>query len=138
MKVVLDNNIFFSLMNPFTAASYIFFPPKIDFFIPEYVKFEFNKYRELCLLKSGLSENEFELRQEEVEEQIKFIELSEYKEFLRQSSEALPDPKDSPYLALALKTNSIIWSNDSHLKQQSLAKVSTTAELINRLLVGKL
>jgi len=77
MKIVLDNNIFFSLMNPKSIASYIFFFLDVEFFVPEYIKFEFIKYRELCLSKSRLSEQEFELRKEEVEEKIKFIKLSE-------------------------------------------------------------
>ncbi|MEK6952685.1 MAG: PIN domain-containing protein [Nanoarchaeota archaeon] len=139
MKIVLDdNNIFFSLMNPNSSASYIFFSFDAKFFIPEYIKFEFAKYKELCLLKSGLSEHEFELRQEEVVEKIIFIKFSEYESFLKESLKVLPDPKDSPYLALALKLNSILWSNDPHLKQQPLIKVYTTKKLIDELLKYKL
>ena len=137
MKIVLDNNIFFSLMNPNSAASYIFFSLDIEFFIPEYVKFEFAKYKELCLAKSGLSEHEFELRQEEIKEKIEFIKLPEYAGFLKKSLKVLQDPKDSPYLALALKLDSAIWSNDLYLKQQSLVKIFTTSELLEKLLTGE-
>ncbi len=138
MKIVLDNNIFFSLMNPNSIASYIFFSLEVEFFIPEYVKFEFTKYKKLCLFKSRLSEHEFELRQEEIEDKITFIKLLEYEDFLKDSLKVLSDPKDSPYLALALKLNSLIWSNDQHFKEQSLIKVYTTGELIDELLEYKL
>ena len=139
MKIVLDNNILFSLMNLNSAASYIFFfLDSKEIFTPEFIKSEFNKYKELCLLKSGLSEHEFELRLEEVEEKISFIKLSEYEAFLKKSLSILPDSDDVDFLALALSINSIIWSNDSHFKQQSLIKVYTTKELIDELLEYKL
>jgi len=142
MEIVLDNNVLFSLMNTSSAASYIFFflnPAKI--FAPEFIKSEFSKHKELCLLKSKLSEHGFELRQKEVEEKINFVNSSEYKQFLKSSLKALPDPDDVDFLALALSIqkryssrNSVIWSNDPHLKQQSLVKVFTTADLLIKLL----
>jgi len=138
MGLVLDNNIFFSLMNPKSVNSYLFSSLKTKFFSPEYVKSELNKYREICLLKSNLSEHEFEIRQIEIEDSIKFFKSFEYENFLRIASNTLSDPKDSPYLALALSINSAIWSNDSHFRQQSLVKVSTTKELINKLLKAEL
>ena len=139
MKIVLDNNILFSFMNPNSAASYIFFfLGAKEIFAPEFIKYEFNKYKKLCLLKSELSEHEFELRLEEVEEKINFIKLLEYEAFLKKSLGVLPDSDDVDFLALALKLNSAIWSNDSHFKQQSLIKVYTTKELIDELLESKL
>ena len=135
MKIVIDNNIFFSLMNPFSAASYIFFflnSKKI--FAPEFIKSEFERHKEICLFKSGLSEHEFELRQEEVEEKINFIKLSEYEDFLKKSLKAIHDSDDVDFLALAIKFNSIIWSNDSDFKKQNLIRTFTTIEMLNKLL----
>ena len=138
MEIVLDNNILFSLMKPNSINSYLFFSLNVKFIAPEFIKSEFNKYKEECLFKSGLSEHEFEIRQEEVKESIEFFKESEYDELLIKAIRNLPDPKDSPYLALALRLNSSIWSNDKHFKQQSLVKVFTTAELINNLLKNKI
>lgn len=134
MSLVLDNNIFFSLMKPDSANSYLFFALRAKFFAPEYLKPELSKHKSECLLKSKLSKHEFEIRQAEVEERIKFIRSSEYKRFLKEAINSLPDLEDSPYLALALSMNAAIWSNDPHLKQQSLVKVYTTKELIDKLL----
>jgi predicted nucleic acid-binding protein len=39
------------------------------------------------------------------------------------------DEKDTPLLALALNLEGLIWSNDTHLKQQHLAACFTTGEL---------
>lgn len=82
MKIVLDNNIFFSLMNSDSVASYIFTTIDVEFFAPEYIKQELEEHKGECLFKSKLSEHEFEIRQTEVEERIKFFKESEYDEEL--------------------------------------------------------
>lgn len=134
MKVVLDNNILFSLMNPDSVNSYLFASLRFEFFAPEYIKSELAKYASDCLLKSTLSKHEFEMRQKEVEEGIRFCKVSKFKGFLKQAKDSLPDEDDAPYVALALAIKAVIWSNDPHLKQQTLVKAFATAELIGRLL----
>ena len=134
MKLVLDNNILFSVMNPRSAASYLFSMLRSDFSAPEFIKLEFNEHKDDCLFKFKLSEHEFEMRQAEVENSIKFFKLSEYGDFLEISANALPDSDDADFLALALSLKAAIWSNDPHLKQQSLVKVYTTKELIGKML----
>lgn len=139
MRLVLDNNILFSIMNPASAAAYLFSSLRANFFAPEFIRLELNKYNKDCLYKSKLSEHEFKIRQREVEESIKFIKSSEYESQLLKAIESLPnDPKDSLYVALALSMNAVIWSNDMHLKQQSLVKVLSTKDLINELLADKI
>jgi predicted nucleic acid-binding protein len=124
-------------MNPSSVTSYIFPLLDAEFFSPEYVKFEFEKYKSLCLLKSKLSEQEFEIRRKDVEKSIKFVKLSDYKKFLKQATSILSDPKDSPYLALALSINAMIWSNDSDFKKQSLINALSTREIINKMITGE-
>jgi predicted nucleic acid-binding protein len=134
MKLILDNNILFSIMNPSSIASYLFSSINSDFLAPEFIKHELEKYKEECLIKSKLSEEQFEIRRTEVEESIQFIELSEYEEFLDKAVNNLSDPKDSSYLALALSINAAIWSNDEHFKEQSLVPVLTTKDLLAKFL----
>lgn len=134
MKLVLDNNVLFSIMNPKSTASYLFSSIRAEFFAPEFIKSELGKYKGECLFKSKLSAQQFEIRQAEVEESIVFFNLGRYESLLDKAIDSLEDPKDSPYLALALSINASIWSNDPHLKQQSLVKVFTTQELIEKLL----
>ena len=137
MKLVVDNNVLFSIMNPKSAASYLFSSLRAEFFTTEYVKSELTEHREECLLKSKLSEHEFEIRQAEVEGLIKFFKYPEYEYFLMEAIKSLPeDPKDSSYVALALSINAAIWSNDTHLKQQSLVKAYSTKELVEEMLRG--
>ena len=134
MKLVLDNNILFSLMNPESASSYLFSLVRSGFFAPVFIKSEFTEHKAKCLLYSKLSEHEFGIRQAEIEKGIKFFEMSWYEPFLNKSANALLDPDDIDFLALAISLNSAIWSNDPHLKQQSLVEVYTTAELIGKML----
>ncbi|MBS3102332.1 hypothetical protein J4458_02705 [Candidatus Woesearchaeota archaeon] len=135
MILVLDNNILFSIMNPKSVASYLFSSLKADFFTTEFALSELNKHKADCLSKSKLSEHEFGLRLLEAKALIKFFKSSEYSSFLAGAIDSLPeDPKDSPYLALALSIKAAIWSNDPHLKKQSLVKVYSTKELIDKLL----
>lgn len=53
---------------------------------------------------------------------IKFVPLSEYKEYLSKAKEISPDPNDVDIFALALKLNCPIWSNDKELKKQNVIK----------------
>jgi len=134
MELVLDNNVLFSLMKLDSVASYIFSMEDFEFSAPEYIKSELKQHKSECLTKSKLSEHEFEIRLNEVESKLTFFKLCEYKHFLKKAMEALPDPEDAPYLALALSITACIWSDDSHLKRQSLVKVYTTKELVKKLL----
>lgn len=138
MIFVLDNNILFSLMNPFSIASYLFSSIRAEFIAPEFIKSEFEKYKEIILLKSELSEHEFKLRWEEVGESIEFIKSAEYTKFLKIAKDLISDPDDADFLALALLTNSAIWSNDPHFKEQVLAPVFTTKELVGKFLHGEI
>lgn len=138
MKLVLDNNILFSVMNPKSAASYLFSSLRAGFSAPEFIKSEFDEHKGDCLFKSKLSEHEFDMRQAEVENAIKFFKLSEYDDFFEASANALPDSDDADFVALALSIEAAIWSDDPHLKQQSLVKVYSTKELIEELLRGML
>src|SRR3989344_926373 len=133
MELVLDNNILFSLMKPDSVNSYLFSSLKAEFLAPEFIKDELENNKTECLLKSTLSEQEFETRQAEVESNIRFFDSSKYSKFLKKSKEALSDPDDIDFLVLALSKNAAIWSNDPHLKEQSLVPVYATSELIDKL-----
>ncbi len=134
MELVIDNNVLFSIMNPNSVASYLFFSLKSKFLAPKFIKSEFSKYKKVCLKKSKLSEQEFEMRQAEVEETIRFFDFKEYKICIPKALKFMSDPNDVDFLALALSSNAIIWSNDLHFQKQTLVKVYTTKEIIELLI----
>lgn len=138
MKLVLDNNPLFSIMNPKSISAYLFASIKCGFIAPEFIKSELAEHKEECLAKSRLSEHEFEMRQKEVEESIDFFESSKYEDFLDKASDLTSDPDDIDFLALALSAKASIWSNDPHLRQQSSVRVFTTDDLLKLFLRGRL
>ncbi|MEK6831052.1 MAG: PIN domain-containing protein [Nanoarchaeota archaeon] len=138
MKLILDNNSLFSIMNPKSVSAYLFSSIKAKFIAPEFIKSEFDEHKEECLYKSKLSEHEFDIRRSEIEGSIEFLKESVYKFLLKKAVVAISDEEDSPYLALALSRNAAIWSDDPHLKKQSLVSVYTTAELLDMLLKNEI
>lgn len=138
MKLVLDNNSLFSIMNPDSTSAYLFSSIRAEFIAPEFIRSEFKKHRGVCLAKSCLSEHEFESRRIQVECSIKFFKASLYEKFLAKAFDLISDRDDVDFLALALFTRAAIWSNDPHLKEQSLVKVFTTSELLELFIKGEI
>lgn len=65
---------------------------------------------------------------------IKLYELSEYIDYLNSAVKVCEkfDIEDEPFIALAMKYNCFIWSNDDDLREkQEAVKVLTTREIIN-------
>lgn len=130
MRLIIDNNILFSLMKPDSTSSHLFSIMKLEFLAPEFIKQEFKKYENECFLKSKLSKSEFLKRKKEILDKIKFIQFSEYKQFLEKAKTYVSDIDDSAYLALALKLECSIWSNDKGLKEQKKIKILSTRDII--------
>ena len=137
MKVILDNNIVFAIMRPQSSASYLFWTARnIEWLAPNFLWVELKEYEDICLAKSGMSKQEFEMLLQDVKLKIKSISLEAYKRKLNRALILTSDPDDAPYLALALVKNATIWSNDKEYTKQSTVRVCTTKELIEWLLKG--
>ena len=133
MKIVIDNNILFSLMKPDSTNSQLFRLLNFEFISPVFALHEFKKYEDECLKKSGLSKQEFIKRKDIVTNNIKFVKLEEYKSFLEEACAFSPDEDDSPYFVLCLKESCFLWSNDDKLKNQNKIKVLSTKDIIHLL-----
>jgi len=123
-------------MSPSSISSYLFSSINLKFIAPEFIKEELEEHKGECLLKSKLSEEEFNIRKEEIFQSITFFPVSEYKQHLKAALSLISDPDDIDFLALALSKNADIWSNDSHLSEQSTVKVFTTQDLLAFFLKG--
>jgi len=134
MKLIIDNNILFSLMKPDSVSSKIFVFLNCELIAPSFIQHEFNKYKDECFKKSGLSKKDFDKRKNEILSKINFIEFKEYKEFIKEALKGLTDEDDSPYIALGLKIQSPIWSNDKDLKKQDRITILSTEDLVHILL----
>jgi predicted nucleic acid-binding protein len=135
MLVVVDANELFSLLIKGSKNSeYIFFSNRAELIAPEFLLIEFEKYREEILDKTHRSTIELSMLLSVFKRRIKFIPEQEFKDLLKEAAASLPeDPKDAPYVALAMKYNAVIWSEDKVLKRRSPVKVSNTGELLKKL-----
>jgi len=61
---------------------------------------------------------------------VTFINYESYSDFLDIAIRITPDPKDVDFVALALKLNAILWSNDRELKKIPVLEVLNTREII--------
>lgn len=127
MKFVVDANILFSLSNPKSAASFLFSEFSLRLFSPDFALSEINKYKHDISVKSRI---DFNTVLNILKEKVIFLKKSAYSKLIKKLSSKISDIKDIPYLAVAYKLKMPIWSNDKHLKEQSLVPVFTTKELV--------
>ncbi|MGD9779122.1 PIN domain-containing protein [Methanomethylovorans sp.] len=134
MEFVIDANIILSALIATEGKTFaLIFNDHFKLFAPEFLLEEVGKYKDLILRKSGLKEEDFQVFLSFVSSRIEFIPYEEFKGQLKRAAQITPDPKDTEYIALALKLKCGVWSNDKVLKEQDAVKVYSTTELINEL-----
>ena len=134
MKLVIDTNVVISALVRDGFSRKIILYENIELVSPEFSLKEIYKYKELILEKSGLTEEEFKNLLFAILSKIKIIPKSKYESFINKADELIGkiDPKDIPFLALALSfQNDGIWSDDAHFKKQNKIKAWTTKEIIS-------
>ena len=97
-----------------------------DFFIEEFIKYE-----DLILKKTHRTKEKYIEILHCLKDTITTIPEEEFSEFLDEALKVSPDEKDAPYIALALKLNISIWSNDKKLKEQNRVKICSANEVID-------
>ena len=119
MKLILDTNSLFSffwkgsLIKKLLAAEH-------EVFAPEFALEELDKHKSEIMRKAKLSLSEFNELFIDIEELVTFIPFSEYADKIPEAFNCLPEhPKDIDFIALALKEDSAIVSNDKELQKQS-------------------
>ena len=131
MELIIDANVLMSALVKAKGFTYdLIFNDKIKLSAPELLLSEFEKHKEEITKKSNLSKEELDLFLSLISARIDLIPLSEFKNQIDHAERISPDPDDTEYLALALKLNCPIWSNDKKLKEQEIIKIYSTEELI--------
>ncbi len=142
MNIVVDANILFTFFWKDSVLRNILLKSNVKLFSPEYALEEINKYSSYIVKKANLSKEEFKKIKEQIALYIEFIPLKEYQSFFKDfesifknfsETDRIEFLKDIDYLALSLKLNHPLWSNDKLLKSQSIIIVFTTKEIIELL-----
>lgn len=129
MELVVDANILFSALIKDSFTAKLFFKDRLRLYTSEFIIDEFHKYEELILKKTKRSPEEFAEIFSTLQEIIRVIPEEEYVSFIDEAKRISPDEKDVAYLALAMKLNCALWSNDKALKDQEAVKVFSTSEV---------
>jgi len=136
MFLVIDaNELFALLIKGSYNAEKIFFSDQIQLIAPEFLLEEFDNNKQEILEKTHKSKEEFARLLEVIKRRIQIIPQEESTSFTHEAQAMFPHhTKDTPYLALALKYNCPIWSEEKLLKKQQKIEVYNTLEL--RAIVG--
>jgi len=135
LKIIVDANVLFAAIIKDSATSSLFLVDGLEFFAPDFLFVEFEKYEDIIIEITSRSK-------EKVQQYINFLKRTiitiperNFKDLFKDFLPISPDPKDIPYLALAKRIKASIWSNDKKLKEkQDIIKVVTTADLVKRFL----
>jgi len=129
MELVVDANILFAALIKVSVTSDLIADNSLNLISVEFIFSEFEKYKNLIKEKTERTDEEFERFMEIVQRRIKLIPYEEFEPFVKEAEKISPDPKDTEYLALALKLKCAIWSNDKNMKSQKKVKIYSTEDL---------
>ena len=83
MRLIVDANVIFSALISTQGKTFdLIYRDDLRLFAPEFLMEEFNKYKEEILLKSGLTESDFDLFFSLITSKIEFIPKLEFKKFI--------------------------------------------------------
>ena len=144
MKLAADTNILFTFFWKHSLLRTILTEKHLQLISPEYALNEILCYKEEIKKKAKLSRDEFNKIFAELQQQVIFVPVLEYQNNMKEAATVIKisalteDEKkeiidDIDFLALSLKLNCLLWSNDALLKKQKKIPVITTKELIDLL-----
>jgi predicted nucleic acid-binding protein len=133
MEIVVDTNVIISSLLRNGLTRKIIFLSPLKMYTVDYAKTEIEAHKEELLIKSKLDERSLNYLNEFIFSKIDLVPLKNIEPFRNKAEEIMSeiDIDDSFFLALAMSLNCPVWSNDAHLKMQSVIKVYTTKELLD-------
>lgn len=141
LRMVIDTNVLIGALVKDNSFKARFLKDRyFQFFFPDYGLLEIEKFRDyICLKRERKSiAPSFDFAIKFLLDSVTTIPQQLYKDQMSRACEEMAaiDQKDTPFLALALHLECPLWSDDTHLKRQTLVPCYTTAE-ISRLLDKK-
>jgi predicted nucleic acid-binding protein len=132
--VVVDTNVILSATIADSKTRELVVNLDQQLVAPEAIHAEIGNYRELITEKSGLSGEELDTLLNTLFKYIKLVPDNEVREELGTAERELEgvDMDDAVFLAAALSSDGVIWSDDKDLQEQDLVTVYTTSEIVDR------
>ena len=140
IKIIIDANILFSALikDASITRELIISDDIFDIYCPKFIFKELEKYKKFIISKREKNKQLLTYK-ESIETLLYFINVistERYDDKIKEAYNIMKDidEKDTHYVALALKLNCPIWSNDTDLKKQNKVKIYNTKELLEELL----
>jgi len=136
MKLIIDTNILISSLLKDSTTREILLNESLNFYLPEIVLSEVNKYLPYIIQKSELSGEEIKKLLNSLLENLILVPIDEYEKNMNEGMKIIGniDKKDTQFIALALSIeNDGIWSNDKHFEKQKKIKVFKAIDILNLL-----
>ncbi|RLF79393.1 hypothetical protein DRN44_08960 [Thermococci archaeon] len=136
-RVVIDTNILISaLIKDDSVTARIIKSGIFEIYYPEDGMFELEKYRDYIIKKrkKALQKKSFDYALSFLLESVNVVPSLLYEDKIREAYEIMRDidEKDTPFLALALKLQCPIWSNDGDFEEQNLVEVYKTSHILRK------
>ena len=125
-----DANIIFSALIKKGLTSEILFDNTFEFYSSDYLFQELREHENILLKKTERNRKEFNNLILLLKNVIWVINKKDYQAFFELAKKHCPNTDDIPYLALAIKLNCPIWSNDKRLASQNKVKIFATAAIL--------
>lgn len=133
MKFTIDANPLFSALIKDGVTATVIVNEYIELSAPEFLFDEFLEHKEEILAKTKRSEQELNELIDNLKSIIHIVPKREFEPFIKEAKQLTSDEDDVPYLAVALKLNVPIWSNDKKLKCQHKVKVYSTEDILKEI-----
>ena len=130
--IVIDTNVLFSFFKKESTTRKLILCISLDtpLYAPKYLLEELRRYSDLITKKAHITSESFERVLNLIKKYVTFIEYESYAEFVDIAINITPDSKDVDFVALALKMNAVLWSNDKALRSVPYVRVLNTREII--------
>jgi len=129
MELVVDTNELFSFFEEDPKIRRLILHPGIKLFSPDFAIEELDNLSDKIKSSAGINGTKHVFLLGIISGIVKIESKEEHAEFIGKAKTMISDIDDVPFLALALKLNIGIWSDDEHFKEQSEIEVFTTDEL---------
>lgn len=112
MLLVVDANVLFLAIIARSKTCDLMFSERLQLIAPEFLFIELEEHKDEIIAKSSLSEDDFNEFVNLLKERIDIIPGQEFERFLQEANKVSPDHDDTEYLALAMRFDAALWSND--------------------------
>ena len=131
MKVVIDSNRVIAALIKDSTTRKILFDNNFEFIAPDSIIMEVDKYKDVIIDKSGITEKEFDILLSIIFEHITIAPQNEYIDFIEKFKNDIKDSNDVSYIAVCTSAKAEgIWTHDPHFKEQKKVKVFTNIDLL--------